>query len=46
VKEFDIKGKLSIEDDLTHQEFISKFYVLLKAYGMHFSGQTKEIKDK
>jgi hypothetical protein len=47
VKEFDIKGKIIIENDLTHQEFLNKFYVLLKAYDMHFAGESKEVnKDK
>jgi hypothetical protein len=45
VKEFQIVGKISIEDDLSHQEFLNKFYVLLKEYDMHFAGESKEVKD-
>jgi hypothetical protein len=41
-----INGKLITEENLSHQEFISKLHILLKAYGIHFSGESKEIKNK
>jgi hypothetical protein len=46
MKEFDILGTLSTDEDLDHKQMLEKFYAILKANGFHFSGSTAKVKDK
>ncbi|WP_176215149.1 hypothetical protein [Cytobacillus gottheilii] len=43
LKVYSIEGKLSVPDNLTHQEMLSLFYDALKEKGIHFAGATKEV---
>jgi hypothetical protein len=45
--EFEISGKLIVNDEIDHQEMLDKFYKLLLESGLfYFVGVTKEIKLK
>lgn len=46
MKEFDIRGTLSTNEDQTHHEMLGKLFEILKAAGFHFSGVTKEVNDE
>lgn len=46
MKEFNIVGKLRIEDDLTHKQLLDRFYIALKNAGIFFSGETKLIEEE
>jgi hypothetical protein len=41
---FKIDGELLVNDDLEHEEMLSKLYALLKANDWFFVGETKQVK--
>ena len=45
VKEFEINGKLIVNDVEDHREFLELLYRILHQNGIHFIGSTKKIKE-
>jgi hypothetical protein len=46
LKTFEISGKLIVTEDQSHPELLNLLFEELMKLGIHFSGQTKEVKDK
>lgn len=43
MKEFEIKGKLIVDDNVTHEELIRMLYIMLKEGKLFFARETKEV---
>ena len=44
-KEIEINGCISIQNDLTHDEFLEKFINFIESNGWYFGGMTKILND-
>lgn len=45
MKEFEIKGKLIVDDNVTHEELIRMLYIAIQEKNIFFKGETVEIKE-
>lgn len=40
---FNINGKIEVDVDLSHEEFVKLLFKALKKEGLHFKGSSKEV---